>query len=207
MAARTSAWLVWALLAGSIVFWGLRLGVTPQGLPEQVRTVGAEQASRGDILRLFANPSDLGATPPAEQAAAVSRFKLMGVVAGGVGSGWAMLSIDGLPTRMIPAGGRVTADWVVLSVSTQVVEIGPVGGPPAARLDLPLPAAPATGAMAGAPFAADPVGLRSGMPPPAMDAMSAPPPNVQPPAAPPTVVLGEGGSPVPPSEAPPPPPR
>jgi general secretion pathway protein C len=197
MAARTSAWLVWALLAGSIVFWGLRLGVAPQGLPEQVRTVGAEQASRGDILRLFANPSDLGATPPAEQAAAASRLKLMGVVAGGVGSGWAMLSIDGLPTRMIRVGGQVTADWVVLSVSTQLVEVGPIGGPPAARLDLPLPAAPATGVMAGAPFAADPVAPRAAVAPPAMDA---PPP-------PPTVVLGEGGSPVPPSEAPPPPPR
>jgi general secretion pathway protein C len=203
MAARTSAWLVWALLAGSVVFWGLRLGVAPQGLPDQVRTVGADQSSRGDILRLFANPSDLGATAPVEQAAAASRLKLQGVVAGGTGSGWAMLSVDGLPTRMIPVGGAVTSDWVVLSVSPQLVEIGPPGGPVAARLDLPLPAAPVTGVLGAPVAAANSVAPRAAPGTPGVDGQGGGMP-AQPPQ-PPTVVLGDGGVPMQPSgDAPPP---
>ena len=206
MAARTTAWLVWALLAGSIVFWGLRLGVPPQGLPDQVRTVAADQASRGEILRLFANPSDLGATAPVDQAGAASRLKLQGLVAGGAGAGWAMLSVDGLAARMIPVGGAVTPDWVVLAVNSRQVEIGPVGGPVVARLDLPLPAAPATGVLgqptvAGNPSAARPapgLPLAEGR----ADAVPGQPPLQ---AQPPTVVLGEGGTPVQPSaDAPPP---
>lgn len=207
MAARTTAWLVWALLAGSVVFWGLRLGVAPEGLPDQVRTVGADASSRGDILRLFANPSDLGlAAPPAEQAAAASRLRLFGVVAGGTGSGWAMLSVDGLPTRMIAVGARVTSDWVVLSVSPRLVEIGPAGGPAVARLDLPLPAAPATGVLGEPPVAANPVAPNGAPLVSAAPGIDAPAGAV--PAAPPTVVLGDGGVPVPSGEAPPPvPPR
>lgn len=200
MAARTTAWLVWALLAGSVVFWGLRLGVAPQGLPDQVRTVGADQSSRGDILRLFANPSDLGATTPVEQVAAASRLKLQGVVAGGTGTGWAMLSVDGLPTRMIPVGGAVTNEWVVLSVNPQLVEVGPAGGPAVARLDLPLPAAPVTGVLGAPPVAANPMAQRDA---PGMSGGDGQ--IVVAPQSPPTVVLGDGGAPIPPTVDTPPP--
>ncbi|RZS53077.1 hypothetical protein [Sphaerotilus mobilis] len=200
MAARTTAWLVWAILAGSVVFWGLRLGVAPQGLPDQVRTIGMEQSSRGDILRLFANPSDGAAAAPAEQAAAASRFKLLGVVAGAEGrAGWAMLSVDGLPTRMVAVGSPVTDQWVVQSVSQRLVHIGPLGGTAVAVLDLPLPAEPLTGALGAPAIAANPAARAA--------PLVTPPPEGAPS---PVVVLGEGGAPVQPGgdvAAPPPPPQ
>ena len=183
MAARTTAWLVWALLAGSLVFWGLRLGAPAQGLPDQVRTVGTDQSARGDILRLFANPSDVGgAVAPAQPSAAASRLRLLGVVAGlnGAERGWAMLAVDGLPARMIAVGAEVVAGWVVQSVSPRQVEVGPPGGAPVAVLDLALPNAPQIGELrppAGAAVSASPVAVA---PPtaPVPPAMPTPPPGM-----------------------------
>ena len=53
---------MWAALAGSLVFWGLRLGVRPGGLPPQAQTVATDQAVRGDVMRM------LGAVPPGPRA-------------------------------------------------------------------------------------------------------------------------------------------
>ncbi|MDP4301919.1 type II secretion system protein N [Leptothrix discophora] len=197
MAARSTAWLVWAALAGSLVFWGLRLGVQPQGVPAQVQTVGADQSARGDILRLFANPSGPGAAPAPQQVAAASRLRLLGVVAGAgdTARGWALLAVDGQPARMIPVGAAVTDEWVVQTVSQRQVEIGPTGQPPVAVLDLPLPAAAATGTLGPAGTLSTP------QPSPALVAPGVP--------VPPPVVLAPDGSVVQPGlegQPPPPPP-
>ncbi|MGY0196347.1 hypothetical protein ACWA7J_14880 [Leptothrix sp. BB-4] len=204
MAARTTAWLVWALLAGSLVFWGLRLGVQPQGLPDQVRTVGADQSARGDILRLFANPSEPDGTAAPQQTAAASRLRLLGVVAGASGAdrGWAMLSVDGLPARMIAVGGEVAPGWVVKSVSQRQVEVGPAGGAPVAVLDLPLPNAPQTGQLSPPAGAAVPAAQPAFNPAaPLAPAMQAPQPGFNP--APPVVPQLEGQAAQPVNEPPP----
>jgi general secretion pathway protein C len=202
MAARTTAWLVWALLAGSLVFWGLRLGAPSPGLPDQVRTVGADQSARGDILRLFANPSaGADAAAPAQQSAAASRMRLLGVVAGLSGGerGWAMLAVDGLPARMFAVGAEVVTGWVVQSVSQRQVEVGPPGGAPVAVLDLPLPPAPQTGelrAPAGAAVSAAPGAVIPAPPvPPVVGQPTAPPGlTVPPPGVP--VLEGQAAQPV-----------
>jgi general secretion pathway protein C len=84
---------VWAALAGSLVFWGLRLLARPGAVPAQVQTVAIDQAVRGDVLRLLGAVAPAGgaAAPPPPPAAA--RFKLVGAVAStGGGAGWAVLS-------------------------------------------------------------------------------------------------------------------
>jgi general secretion pathway protein C len=90
MAARWTAWLVWAALAGSLVFWGLRLFARPGAVPTQVQTVAIDQAVRGDVLRLLGAVAPVGeavAPPPA----AAARFKLVGAVAStGAGPSWAV---------------------------------------------------------------------------------------------------------------------
>jgi general secretion pathway protein C len=150
MAARWTAWLVWAALAASLVFWVLRLSVQPGPLPARVQTVASEQSTRGEILRLFANPVAASAAP-AMQATAASRMRLLGVVAGADDDtrGWVVLSLDGQPARTIKVGARVDGDWVVQTVTRQRVEIGPAGAPAVAVLELPLPAPAATGQLPG----------------------------------------------------------
>ncbi|MBK6714079.1 MAG: hypothetical protein IPG57_02975 [Burkholderiales bacterium] len=66
MAARWTAWIVWAALAASLVFWGTRLLVRPSPLPAQAQTVATDSGVQADLLRLFAvaAPSDGGAALP-----------------------------------------------------------------------------------------------------------------------------------------------
>jgi general secretion pathway protein C len=149
MAARWTAWGVWAALAASVVFWGLRLGVQGQPLPAEVRTVALDPSSRGDVLRLLAGPAAASRTEAPLPSAAASRFKLLGVMAGAdarsASAGLALLSVDGKPARAVRVGAVVEGDWVVQQVTATRVKIGPRDGPVQVALDLsPLPAA-ATG--------------------------------------------------------------
>ena len=174
--------MVWAALAASLVFWVLRLGARPEPLPARVQTVASDQSTRGEILRLFANPVAAGATP-AMQATASSRMRLLGVVAGADDDarGWVVLSIDGQPARTIQVGAQVDGDWVVQTVTNRRVEIGPSGAPAVAVLELPLPAPAATGQLptamplavgATAVLASPARALPENMPPPPPPAMA-----------------------------------
>jgi general secretion pathway protein C len=142
--------LVWAALAGSLVFWGLRLLARPGAVPAQVQTVAIDQAVRGDVLRLLGAVAPVGtaAAPPPPPAAA--RFKLVGAVASvGGGAGWAVLSVDDQPPRVVRVGGVVDGDWVVQGVTAKGVQIGPAGAPAQLMLDLPQLPPPATGTLPG----------------------------------------------------------
>lgn len=199
MAARWTAWGVWAALAASVVFWGLRLGVQGRPLPPEVRTVALDPSSRGDVLRLLAGPAALRTEAPPPSPAA-SRFRLLGVMAGAdarsASAGLALLSLDGKPARAVRVGAPVEGDWVLQRVTATRVEIGPRDGPVQVGLDLsPLPAA-ATGrpgeATAPAPGAMGRVMLPALMPQ-GQQVPSAPPVvDVSEPVPPPAPPAGEG---------------
>ncbi len=142
---------MWAALAGSLVFWGLRLLARPGAVPAQVQTVAIDQAVRGDVLRLLGAVAPAGgaAAPPPPPAAA--RFKLVGAVAstGGGGAGWAVLSVDDQPPRVVRVGGVLDGEWVVQAVTAKGVRIGPAGAPAQLTLDLPQLPPPATGTLPG----------------------------------------------------------
>src|SRR5882672_3085230 len=80
MPARLSAFVIWALVAASAVFWGLRLMVRSPEAPPYTVSVGDAASVGGDLSRLLG-------TPPVAAAAAVatpemaSRFRLTGVMA------------------------------------------------------------------------------------------------------------------------------
>ena len=195
MLARLSGFLVWALVAASVAFWGLRLFVKGPPAPANALPVAESMAVRGDLTRLFGQPA-----PPVEVAAApapglASRFRLFGVMAPktAVGaqatSGLALIAVDGKPARPYPVGTVIDGDLVLQSVSLRTAAIGPSSGAPAVTLELapPLPAATGRPMALGAP--PPPVlrrpaafGAAAPMPPPAPAPFAAPPAAVALPA-------------------------
>jgi general secretion pathway protein C len=198
MLARLCGFLVWALVAASVVFWGLRLFVKSPQAPANALPVAESMAVRGDLTRLFGQ-----APPPPQQVAAAapslaSRFRLFGVMApkpsevrAGAG-GLALIAVDGKPAKPFPVGAAVDGDLVVQSVSLRTASLGPVRGGPAVLLELPPPTSPQTGSPASM-VSAPPAPVFQ--PPPLP--MPVQPPPVLPQAAPATPAL-EGTQPNPP---------
>ena len=172
MLAKTSAFLIWAAVAGAAVFWGLHLSGSAPEAPAHAQPAPVATVVRSDLGRLLgpdtAAPS---ASPQAPQAVAEqNRFQLLGVIAagsqGGAGStGWATLAVDGKPPRTFRVGSAVDGSSVLQKVRARAVEIGPRGGAPVVTLQLsplapaatgrpggagPAPAALSTGAVIGA---------------------------------------------------------
>jgi len=149
MPARLSAFVIWALVAASAVFWGLRLGARSPQAPAYTVSVGDSASVGGDLTRL------LGAAPAAAPAATVaapemaSRFRLTGVMAGKPPGtqGVALIAVDGKLPRAFHVGASVDGDMVLQSVSLRTAAIGPAQGTPAVVLELPPLAAVATGTL------------------------------------------------------------
>lgn len=183
MLARLTAFVVWALVAATVVFWGLRMLVRPQAAPAYAVPVGDAGALRGDLSRL------LGATataPSATQAAPApelaSRFKLIGIMASKQpdGAGYALIAVDAKPARAYVVGAPLDGDLVLQSVSLRSAAIGPAQGSPAVTLEMPALPAPATGTLPG-PGDGLKFGAAAPLPAGMTPAPAAPPPG-QPPA-------------------------
>lgn len=151
MVSRICAFLVWACVAVSLAFWGLRLLARPSPVPALAVPVSVEHAVRGDILKLFPSAAKAQA---AAQPAMASRFRVLGVVAASPTSdtrdgGVALISVDGRPPVAVHIGQRINRheDLVVLAISRTSVGIGPAGGEVAATLTLPGLAAAAQGSL------------------------------------------------------------
>lgn len=150
MSARIAAFVVWAAVAACLAFWGLRLFVSPRGVPAQTQPVSVTSSQRGEILRLFAAAPEPTAGP--SEPALAARFKLIGVMAPkkaemGRQQGVALIAVDDKPPRAYRVGARVDNSLVLQSVAARSVVIGPPQGAAAVQLDLPLPAPPATGVL------------------------------------------------------------
>jgi len=148
MAARLSAFVIWALVAGCFAFWGLRLMAPSPPTPSYAVGVGEATAPRGDLTRL------LGADAPGAAAAqplAASRFAFWGVLSpkeGYTGTyGVALIGIDGKPARAYQVGAKLVDNWVLQSVTRRTASLGPVNAGAAVVLELPERPAPATGSL------------------------------------------------------------
>lgn len=174
MVSRILALLVWAAVAASLAFWGLRWMARPAAVPPGTSSVAlSSTALRGDVTRLLSPPANAADEPsaPSQQAMLASRLQLVGVVAPRRQgeAGVALLVVDGKPARAYKTGRVIDGDLVLQSVTQQGVQIGPSGGPAAVNLNLPLlpPAATGTlpgvaGSMNGSGYAPPPA---AGMPP------------------------------------------
>jgi len=149
MLARLSAFVMWALVAASVVFWGLRLLVQAPSAPAYAVPVGDATAVRGDLSRLLGGGLvTTTAAAPAPEAS--SRFKLLGVVAPRSTSGdagVALIAVDGKMPKAFVVGSRLDGDLVLQSVSLRTASIGSGAGAPAITLELPPPTSAATGKL------------------------------------------------------------
>lgn len=149
MLARLSAFVIWALVAASVVFWGLRLLVRAPAAPAYAVPVGEGAAVRGDLTRLLGGgPVTTAAAVPMPEAS--SRFKLLGIVAPRSSSsdgGVALIAVDGKLPKAFVVGSRLDGDLVLQSVSLRTASIGAGAGAPAITLELPPPTAATTGKL------------------------------------------------------------
>jgi len=157
MLARLSAFVIWALVAATAVFWGLRLFVHAPSAPSYAVAVGETAEVRSDLTRLLGaapvNGPVATATPEAR-----SRFRLLGIVAPKYAQsgearpvhGVALIAIDGKMPKAFAVGAPVDGDLVLQSVSLRTVSIASGQGAPTITLELPPPASAATGTLPGA---------------------------------------------------------
>ncbi len=152
MKVRLVAFVIWAAVAASAMFWALRLGASSPAAPAHTVAVGAATAPRGDLTRLF------GAAPVRATAGAAvvvesplsSRFRLLGVAAprqGGDRNGLALIAVDGKPARSYAVGTAVDGDLVLQSVHARGARLGARGAAPQVTLELPALPLPATGSL------------------------------------------------------------
>ena len=156
MLARWWSFAVWALVAGSALFWGLRLFVKAPQAPVQTSVAELGAGARGDLTRVF-GPDPAPVVQAAEpQPAADARFQLIGVVSprgGGTDSqGLALIAVDGKPAKAYRVGSVVDGQTVLQSVRARGAALGPRGGVAQVALDIAPPAAAATGALPGQPM-------------------------------------------------------
>ena len=167
MSARLSAFVIWALVAATAVFWVLRLAVSAPPAPAH-SVASSEGTARADLARLLGAPP-VEATVAVAAPEASSRFKLLGIMApkharsdGPSHGGLALIAVDGKPARAFPVGAHVDGDLVLRSVSLRTASIGTAQGSQTVLLEIPPLAAAATGTlplagMAPASVAAPPV--------------------------------------------------
>jgi len=83
MASRILALLIWAAVAASLAYWGLRWLAQPTAVPANATAVSLDNAARGDLRKLLTGPRTADPAQPDPSAASVlaGRIKLLGVVA------------------------------------------------------------------------------------------------------------------------------
>jgi general secretion pathway protein C len=136
---RGATFALWALAAGSAVFWGLKLGGGGQGVAAPVpplRTVGA--ADPAGIARLLGSAPAVAGQPVAAPSLA-SRFQLVGVAAGErSGGGAAIIAVDGRPARPYRVGASIEEGLVLQSVQGRSATLATaMDGPAVLTLELP----------------------------------------------------------------------
>jgi len=152
MSARWWTSGVWALAAGSGLYWGLQVFVKPQAAPAHTQTAAATPALHGDLSRLLGNdPPPLPPEAAAEPAAADERFQLIGVVSPpsrqAAREGVALIAVDGRPAKAFRVGAVVEGDTVLQTVAARGVTLGPRNGPALVALNLTPPAPASTGTL------------------------------------------------------------
>ena len=149
MPARLSAFVIWALVAASAVFWGLRLGARSPQAPSYTVSVGDTASVGGDLTRLLGAAPVAAAAPTVAAPELASRFRLTGVMAGKPPGhqGVALIAVDGKLPRAFHVGASVDGEMVLQSVSLRAAAIGPAQGTPALVLELPPLAAATTGTL------------------------------------------------------------
>ena len=122
MPARLSAFVVWALVAASALFWGFRWHSASPGALVAVAGFGASPALSEDLGRVLGSAPKSPVLAVAPEAPAVQRYRLLGVVAARSAAnarapGVGLIAVDSAPPRAFAVGSQIEADVVLQSVS------------------------------------------------------------------------------------------
>ncbi|HEY0885006.1 MAG TPA: type II secretion system protein N [Ramlibacter sp.] len=143
-----TTFLLWALVAASAVFWGLRMSARSGAAPQASAVTRAPAAADpAAVARLLgASPAATAAAPAAP--ALASRLMLVGVVAGAASQkGVALISVDGKPAKPYRVGASIEEGVVLQSVQGRRAVLAQSGdGQSVLTLELPR-----AGADAGTP--------------------------------------------------------
>ncbi len=154
MLTRWCTFLVWAAVAASAVFWGLRLGVQGAPAPGHAGLATAQSVARGDLSRLLGAEAAAPEVAPVAVAVADPRFQLLGVLSAprtrAEQEGVALIAVDDRPPRAYRVGMVVDGDTVLQAVHARGASLGPRDGLVRVALELPPPAPAATGNLPGA---------------------------------------------------------
>ena len=150
MSSRWTGFFIWALVAASTAFWGIKIFAATRPVPPGAQAPQAV-AANGPMERLFGAVVVPTVAPPAQHPES-ERFQLVGVIAppGVTQGGFALIALDGQPARTWRVGATVDGNTSLLSVTKRGAEFGPPGGPTAFTLQLPEPAPAETGTLAPA---------------------------------------------------------
>ncbi len=178
MQARLTAFLVWLLVGGSVVFWGLRLFAKPLTMPASALPVGAGGVPRADLGRLLGATAAQAISP---ETAPSTRLRLLGVVAprnaraAEAGEGVALIEVDGV-ARTVRVGAVVDGELHLLRVDARSASLGPLGQAPSQTLQIQPQAVAATGSL---PLATPSSTVLGGNPPPTATGAAPLPPPLQ----------------------------
>ena len=127
-----------ALAAASVVYWSLKVwGLSTPSMPSAVLVESMPAASSQAIARALG-----GGMAPVVAAStsvpAASRYSLIGVVAGRIRAGAALISIDGQDAKPVRVGNLVDNDMVLESVNgRQAVLASSTGSATKMTLEMP----------------------------------------------------------------------
>jgi general secretion pathway protein C len=132
-----TTFVLWALLAASLVYWGLKFTARPGAAPAAPAAIRAPvPVDPVAIARLLGASPTAAATAPAPSLA--SRFALVGVVANRSHRGAALIAVDGKPAKPFRVGTAVDEGLVLKEVEgRRAVLAASAEGPPVLTLDLP----------------------------------------------------------------------
>jgi general secretion pathway protein C len=185
MSSRWTGFFVWALVAASTAFWGIKIFAATRPVPPGAQAPQVV-AANGPMERLFGAVVVPTVAPPPQHPES-ERFQLVGVIAppGVTQGGFALIALDGQPARTWRVGTIVDGNTALLSVSKRGAEFGPPGGPTAFTLQLPEPAAAETGTLPAATSQPDPAQMQNAVPRAQIE-------NAQHVAQPPSPMIGRG---------------
>ena len=161
MSSRWTGFFIWALVAASVAFWGIKIFAATRPVPPGAQAPQAV-AANGPMERLFGAVVVAAVAAPAAHPES-ERFQLVGVIAppaGAAQGGFAVVVLDGQPARTWRVGSTIDGNTSLLAVSKRGAEFGPQGGPTAFTLQLPEPAAAETGTLQTAVSQPDPAQMQ-----------------------------------------------
>jgi general secretion pathway protein C len=135
----SATFVLWALVAASAAYWGLKLAAGgPDATGLAATALQSSAADPAAVARVLGASAASGAMPLAPSLS--SRFSLVGVVAGRSHQGAALIAVDGKPAKPFRVGSAVAEGLVLQSVEPRRAMLGASTAAPAAlTLELPAP--------------------------------------------------------------------